>query len=117
MRILIIDDNEEITNSLSKYLALENFDVVTSNNGHNGLNLIKTGNYDKILLDLAMPEFSGMDLLEALNQLDKSKMEKIILFTATSMPTDQRKHLDSLGVNTCLKKPIKMLELVKILNA
>jgi len=117
MRILIIDDNEEITNSLSKYLALENFEVVTSNNGHNGLNLIKTGIYDKILLDLAMPEFSGIDLLEALNQQDKSKMEKIILFTATSMPTEERKHLADFGIHSYLKKPIKMPELVKILNS
>ncbi|MFB5598591.1 MAG: response regulator, partial [Nitrosopumilaceae archaeon] len=57
LKLLVIDDNEEITSMLKRYLELEDFEIVISNDGRNGLNLIKNGNFDKILLDLAMPEF------------------------------------------------------------
>lgn len=115
LKVLIIDDNEEITSTLKRYLELEDFEVTVSNDGRNGLNLIKNGNFDKVLLDLAMPEFSGADVLEGLQGNHDTK-QKIILFTASSISDEEIKKLLEMGASACIKKPIKMPELVQTLK-
>lgn len=116
MKILVIDDNDEITSMLKRYLELEDFQITVSNDGRNGLNLIKNGNFDKILLDLAMPEFSGVDVLEDLQKNNHVKKQKVILFTASSITEDEIKRLISMGAFACIKKPVKMPELVQFLK-
>lgn len=116
MKILVIDDNDEITSMLKRYLELEDFQVTISNDGRNGLNLIKNGQYDKILLDLAMPEFSGIDVLEDLQKNNHMNKQKIILFTASSITQEEINRLLSMGVFACIKKPVKMPELVQFLQ-
>lgn len=116
LKVLIIDDNEEITSTLKRYLELEDFEVTVSNDGRNGLNLIKNGNFDKILLDLAMPEFSGVDVLEQLQENHDAK-QNVILFTASSISDEEIKKLLTMGASACIKKPIKMPELVQTLRA
>lgn len=115
LKVLVVDDNEEITSTLKRYLELEDFEVTISNDGRNGLNLIKNGNFDKILLDLAMPEFSGVDVLEEL-QGNFDVKQKVILFTASSISDEEIKELLAKGASTCIKKPIKMPELVQTLR-
>lgn len=117
MRLLVIDDNDEITSMLKRYLELENIEVVISNDGRNGLNLIKNGKFDKILLDLAMPEFSGVDVMQELQKSNHTSKEKIILFTASSISDEEIKKLLAMGASACIRKPIKMPELVQILQS
>ncbi len=116
MKVLIIDDNEEITSMLRRYMDLEGIHVTISNDGRNGLNLIKNGNFDKILLDLAMPEFSGVDVLEDLHKNNHMDKQKIILFTASSISDEEIKKLLDMGAFACIRKPVKMPELVQFLQ-
>ncbi len=117
MKILLVDDNEEITQMLSKYLSLEKFDVTVANDGRNGLQLIKNQRFDFVLLDLAMPEFSGIDVLESLAKDGLINKQKIILFTASSITEQEEKRLMRLGIHSCIRKPIKMPSLLQILQS
>ena len=86
MKILVVDDNKNITSSLEKYLKIKGFEVSVCNDGYDGFELIKNSEWDKVLLDLSMPEFSGLDIIENLEKNNVLKDKNIILFTASSIP-------------------------------
>jgi len=115
VQVLIVDDNKDITDLLSKFLKAKGFDVVVTNDPRDGLDLIKEQNHDVVLLDISMPEFSGIDIIEALERKKILKDQKILIFSAVAFPTSEIKDLlKKDGVNGCLKKPI---QLSKILTA
>jgi len=116
MKVLIIDDNKDITDLISKYLNLNDHQCHVANNGRNGLNLIESQNHDVVLLDISMPEFSGIDIVNTIAKKDKSALRKIILFTASSVSTNEIDKLLELGVHSCLKKPIDPDELISYLE-
>jgi len=109
MNILAIDDNEDILSLLKTVLTSKGHDFVQASNGKDGVKLIEEQNFDAILLDLAMPEFSGRDVVESLEKNDRIKNQKIILFTASSATN---KEIDALlkhdGVKSCIRKPIEI---------
>lgn len=106
MKIHIIDDNVDITTMMSKYFALKGHSCSVSNSGHNGLNMIISNPYDVIILDLAMPEFSGMDIVEELHRIGKIQKLNMIALTASSVSPEKEEHLKKRGVKAVLKKPI-----------
>jgi len=116
MKVLIIDDNKDITDLISKYLNLNDHQCHVANNGRNGLNLIESQNHDVVLLDISMPEFSGIDIVNTIAKKDKSALRKIILFTASSVSTNEIDKLLELGVHSCLKKPMDPDELISYLK-
>ncbi len=107
MKILGIDDNEDILNLLKTVLTSKGHDFTSALNGKDGVKLIEEQNFDAILLDLAMPGFSGIDVIESLKKNDRIKNQKIILFTASSATNQE---IDVLlqhdGVETCIRKPV-----------
>ncbi len=116
MKVLIVDDNVEITTMLTDFLSLSGINVTICNDGKQGLSKILEGGYDKVLLDLAMPEFSGVDVIENLKEQNYQHFSKIIIFTASSVTDAEIKNLLSTGIKTCVKKPVKMPELVQTLT-
>jgi DNA-binding response OmpR family regulator len=116
MKVLVVDDNTEITDMLSDFLNLSGMEVIICNNGKQGLDLILEGNYDKVLLDLAMPDFSGMDVIDHLKQNNFQNMSKIYIFTASSVSEAEIQRLLSTGIKSCIMKPVRMPELVEKLN-
>jgi two-component system OmpR family response regulator len=112
MKLLLIDDNKDITTMFSKYFTDEGHSCSVCNNGHNGLNMITTNPYDVILLDLAMPEFSGTDIVDALYKSGKIAKLNIIALTASSVSSDKEEELKKKGVHSVLKKPIDPDELL-----
>src|SRR5450755_3805542 len=69
-RILVIDDEIDIRESLETLLSLEGFTVELAQHGTEGLRKAEAGNYDLILLDLMMPDRSGMEVLKDLRERD-----------------------------------------------
>jgi len=116
MKVLIIDDNKDITDLIAKYLNLNDHQCHVANDGRNGLNLIESQNHDVILLDISMPEFSGIDIVNTIAKKDKSALRKIILFTASSVTSNEIDKLLELGVHSCLKKPMDPDELISYLK-
>jgi len=112
LNVLIIDDNEQITKMISTFLDMSNHDCTVVNDGKEGLELIKTKQYDSIVLDLAMPEFDGFEILDTLQNEDSSQISKIIILTASSIPLETVKKFKELGVSSCLQKPVDIDQLL-----
>ena len=85
MQILIIDDNSEITDMLSFYLANDGYECKVVNDGKEGLQALKSEEFDLALLDLAMPEFSGMDIINSLKEDNLLEKKKIVVLTASTL--------------------------------
>ena len=112
LNVLIIDDNEQITKMISSFLDMSNHDCTVVNEGKEGLELIKTKQYDSIVLDLAMPEFDGYEILETLQSEDPSQLRKIIILTASTVPIETVRKFKELGVSACLQKPVDIDQLL-----
>jgi DNA-binding response OmpR family regulator len=112
LNVLIIDDNEQITKMISTFLDMSNHDCTIVNDGKEGLELIKTKQYDSIILDLAMPEFDGFKILNTLQDEDPSQISKIIILTASSISLETVKKFKELGVSSCLQKPVDIDQLL-----
>lgn len=106
MNILVVDDNENITKLFKQFLDLKNQHCTILNNGKNALALMTKEPFDKIVLDLAMPGFSGLDLLE--NIEDRKLLQKIIVMTASNITSEEEKDLLKKGIQTVLRKPISL---------
>lgn len=116
MKILLIDDNRDITTMFAKYFKLKGHDICVSNGGQNGLQMIENESFDVILLDLAMPDFSGYDIVDHLHKNNKLDHKTIVSLTASSISDDDRAHLIEKGVHSVLKKPIDPDELLNYLE-
>ncbi len=118
LRILLIDDNERITKMFTIFLTLKNLECVVANEGKEGLKLILSQNFDIVLLDLAIPEFDGYDIINELEKNDKIKDNKIILFTASNISQKKLKELFERGVHSYIAKPADIDEVfTKIIQA
>jgi two-component system, OmpR family, response regulator len=102
---------------LSKYLRVKGIECIVSNDGRNGLTLIEQERFDAVLLDLAMPDFTGVEVIEHLNKSGQTKSNKIILFTASSITDEQIQDLIKKGAHSCLKKPVRLEVLLKAIGA
>ena len=69
--ILVIDDEKSIRNSLKEILEFEGYEVVTSENGQEGLAMIKDNDYDLVICDIKMPKMDGKDLLAKVQSFEK----------------------------------------------
>jgi len=115
MKILAIDDNEDIIELLDTILTDMGHKIITTNDGKEGLKLIQENSYDIILLDIAMPNFSGIDIINALEKEKTLKNHKIILFTA-SIKDAVLDELLKKGIRGVIQKPFKMEALEKQIN-
>jgi len=117
MKVCIIDDNISITGMFSKLLKMEGHEVVVANSGRAGLALLDNDVFDATILDISMPEFSGIDVVNALNESGRIKEQKIVILTASSVSNEELDKLKGRGVREILKKPIQLDTLVATLEA
>jgi len=117
MRVCIIDDNTSITGMFSKLLKMEGHEVVVANDGRTGLSLLENDKFDATILDISMPEFSGIDVVDALNKSGRIKEQNIVILTASSSSNEELDKLKTKGVREVLKKPLQLDSLVATLEA
>jgi len=117
MKVLLIEDNETLSRMMSKYFRIKKIDCTISIDGKEGLELILEQNHDVILLDLAMPDFSGYDIIESLEKKDMLKDVKIIVLTASSLSEQELDELVKRGVRTCLRKPVELNKLLQVIQS
>ena len=113
MNILAIDDNEDILMLLKTVLTSKDHNFTQVMSGREGVKLIESQRFDAIILDLAMPEFSGLDVIESLKKSSKISYQNIILFTASSA-TDKEIDvmLETDGIKACIRKPVDINVLI-----
>ena len=115
-KIFIVEDEPSIVQLVKYNLEKENFKVLVSNNGEEGLQEIKKTEPDLILLDWMLPDLSGIDICKALRKDTKFKNVPIIMLTARSQEEDKVLGLN-VGADDYLPKPFSNLELVARVNA
>jgi CheY-like chemotaxis protein len=116
MKVLVIDDNSEITDMLSFYLEEADYECKVVNDGKEGLQAIKLDDFDLVLLDLAMPEFSGMDIINSLKAENLLEKKNIIILTASALHEEETEALVRDGIRSVLKKPISIEDLTSALQ-
>lgn len=112
----MIDDNKEITEMVSTFLDIQGIACDVTNDGIEGLKQIKNKRYDAVFLDIAMPDFSGLDVIDGLSQENLLHQNNILIFTALPLSEDDTKRLTLEGVKEIVKKPVSIDELIMILD-
>src|SRR5687768_12568196 len=112
--ILVVDDNQDITDMVVSMLETSPYTCVTANSGKDCLRILQDQKFDLILLDMAMPDMSGLDVLKKLKDTDTISQNKIVLFTASPMYTemDLRKIKEEYGAIERVRKPFTDTELL-----
>ena len=106
MKILIVDDDVELTKAVVSSVSSFGHDVKFTNDSKEGLKLIREQNHDLVLLDLSMPEFSGIDIIKDLAKDGTIKEKKIVIMTASTVDEEELKNMVDLGVDSILQKPV-----------
>ena len=114
MRILLVDDEEELAQPLQRILTNQGYVVDSANSGDRGWELAQTGDYDLLILDWMMPEKSGVEICNELRQ--KGDNTPVLILTAKDTLDDRVMGLDS-GADDYLVKPFELRELLARVRA
>ena len=106
MKILGIDDNEDLLQLSELALSSGGHEFTGVDRGREGLEKIREENFDLVLLDLSMPEFSGLDVIDELVKDGLMKKQKVVVFTASPPTNEEIKSLLEKGVHSLLSKPL-----------
>lgn len=106
-RLLIVDDNEMNRDMLARRLSRNGYSVELADSARQLMEHIAAGNVDLVLLDIEMPEVSGLEALKKLRERYSSIQLPVIMVTAKTQSEDVVKAL-SLGANDYLTKPIDL---------
>ncbi|MCO6148505.1 response regulator transcription factor [Flavobacterium sp. NRK1] len=108
MKILIIEDEQGLREVIRESLEKEKYIVETANDYISGIDKIGSYDYDCVLIDIMLPNGSGLDLLRELKSLGKK--EAVIIISAKDAVDDKVNGLD-LGADDYLAKPFHLAEL------
>ncbi len=108
MKILIIEDEQELAQSIAEYLSEESYLCEFAATYHQALDKITTFHYDCILLDIMLPDGNGMKILEELKKQDKQ--DGVIIISAKDALDDKIEGL-RIGADDYLTKPFHLAEL------
>jgi len=114
MKILLVDDERQLTEALSAILKKNNFSVDCAYNGEDGLDLALSGIYDVIVLDIMMPKIDGLSVLKTLRANKCST--PILMLSAKSEIADKIDGLN-LGADDYITKPFNTDELIARIRA
>jgi signal transduction histidine kinase len=113
-RILVVDDNPEFTGMIARLLELNGFQVLVALNGHSALEKITSESCEVVLLDLNLPDMSGMEVLKRIKKTDEDVAVIIITgYGGEQVAVDIMKA----GASDFLSKPIHYNTLLKTLES
>lgn len=108
MRILIVEDEVDLCDSIAEGLQIDGYAVDTCYDGENAYELITTETYDLVILDLNLPGMDGIDILTEVRK--QTKDLKVLILSARGSVSDKVLGLD-IGANDYLTKPFDFEEL------
>ena len=108
MRLLIVEDEKELCDTVAKSLYSAGYEIDTCYDGEEALDYVLTEEYDLIVLDLNLPGMDGMDILRELRM--KNEETKVLILSARSQIADKVEGLDA-GANDYMEKPFHLQEL------
>jgi len=107
-RILVVDDDPQIRESLRKVLRAEGYDVLLAADGQEGVAKANTDRIDLLLLDVSLPDMSGWDVFGSVTSLNP--FLPILIITGR---TDQKQIVTLSGVSALIQKPLDVPELLR----
>jgi OmpR-family two-component system manganese-sensing response regulator len=114
MRILLVDDEVELTDPLSRVLSREGYGVDVAYDGVSGSKLASQGIYDLLILDWMLPQRSGLEICQQLRS--QGRTTPVLFLTAKDTLDDRVKGLDA-GADDYLVKPFELRELLARVRA
>jgi len=112
-QLLMIDDDRELGDMITDFLASDNLDVTVRHSGEAGIEEFKSGDYDLLILDIMMPGISGLDVLK---KVRLTSAVPVIMLTARGDDVDRIIGLE-FGADDYLPKPFNPRELVARIKA
>jgi DNA-binding response OmpR family regulator len=115
-QVWIVDDDQEMSNAISMMLKLLDFQATCFLNARNAVQTLQTGKSpDMMVLDINMPEFSGLDLLEFLRRSPEWEDLPIIMLSSEAADATVDEAME-LGADSYVMKPTTLEELEKAIN-
>lgn len=111
-KILVVDDSKVITDLIKLMLEKSGYTCMLANSASMCTQLLQKEKFDLILLDIAMPETSGLDLLDAIKNDERQKGTKLVLFTASSPTETELEGYTARGAVGLIRKPVKKESLI-----
>jgi phosphate regulon transcriptional regulator PhoB len=115
-RILVIEDDPDIVELLRYNLEKEDFQVYAATDGKTGLELVRRGSADLLILDLMLPQLSGIEVCKEIRKSQEHETLPIIMLTARGEETDRVLGLE-LGADDYVTKPFSVREMVARVKA
>lgn len=112
-RLLVVEDQADISSVVTKYLQSEGYEVLTAKDGFEALALFNGSTIHLVLLDIMMP---GIDGFEVLKEIRKISDVPVIMLTARTEEIDRLKGFD-IGADDYVLKPFSVREIVRRVNA
>lgn len=109
-RVLIVDDEPDVVESIKFRLGFENIECLGAGDGAEGLRIAQEALPDLIILDVMMPKLTGYKVARSLKQDERCRHIPIILLTARSQAGDRMLGIDA-GANDYMTKPFDLDEL------
>jgi two-component system cell cycle response regulator DivK len=115
-RILIVEDNKIDVRLLKDILDTRGYDTLQTGDGFEAINLAFANLPDLILMDIQLPEISGLEVTRRLRGDERSRRIPIVAVTAFAMGWHEREALDS-GCDAYISKPISMLGFLRTVES
>lgn len=108
--VLIIEDEEDAAELFAEMMRVSGFRVLKTSNSTPALGMMSSEKPDVIILDIMMPEISGLDILRQMRRDPQLAGIPVVVVSARSMPVDIKDGMEA-GASTYLTKPVGFLEL------
>jgi two-component system, OmpR family, alkaline phosphatase synthesis response regulator PhoP len=115
-KILVVDDEVHIVQVVAIKLRNNGFEVITAENGAEGLELAVQERPDLIVSDYQMPVMSGLEMIENLRAKPETRDIPVVMLTARGFAIEDEKK-QQLGVAACLSKPFSPRELLQAIES
>jgi two-component system, chemotaxis family, chemotaxis protein CheY len=115
MKKILLADDSPISRNLMKTLLVSNYDVIEAENGTDALNKSKTNEIDMFLIDLNMPDMTGIAVAKDLRN-DQKYGNKPILILTSEVREEKKQEAKDAGVNGWIIKDVDQKKLLDVIN-
>ncbi len=114
-KVLIVEDNELNMKLFSDLLEAHGYTTFQTNDGRNVLDMVRENRPDLILMDIQLPEVSGLEVTQWLKDDDEFKDIPVVAVTAFAMKGDEDRMLEG-GCQDYISKPISVVEFINVVQ-
>ena len=111
-RVLVADDDRQLQSLLNILLTRAGFEVDFASSGREALKKTIADHYDAIMLDLILPDISGMEILDKLAQRKPEAMRRIIVITGASRGVIEQ--IDTSRIHALLRQPVDIHDVIRL---